>query len=130
MAILRGHHHNDWYHAIKRTYKKRTQPPGTEKKKKPKDKSPLELCATLMRESWRFFEKIWENRTDCPHNPSGESLSRFDKKLNNRLIHYKRTAWPRGQTPALRSLGTVFESPRGKKKHFFFASLRWSYWQY
>ena len=58
MAILRGHRHNDSYHTIKRTYKKRTQPPGTEKKKTPKDKPSLELCATLVRESWRFFEKI------------------------------------------------------------------------
>ena len=62
MAILRGHHYKDLYYAIKQTYQ-------------PRNKPPLELCATLVREVWRFFEKIWENRNNCLHNPSGEPLS-------------------------------------------------------
>ena len=37
------------------------------------------------------------------------------------VIFFKYTsllaAWPRGQTPALWSLGTVFESPRGRRKN-------------
>ena len=90
MAILRGHHHKNWYHAIKQTCQKRAQPPGTEREKAPKDKSPLELCATLVREMWKFFEEIWENRNNCLHNPSIDSLSRFDAQLSERLIHCKR----------------------------------------
>ena len=62
MAIFRGHHYKYWYYAIKQTYQ-------------PRNKPPLELCATLVREVWRFFEKIWENRNNCLHNPSGEPLS-------------------------------------------------------
>ena len=90
MAILRRHHHKDWYHVIEQTYQKRAQSPGAEREKEPKNKSPLELCATLVREVWRFFEKIWENRNDCLHNLSADPLSCFDAQLNKHLIHYKR----------------------------------------
>ena len=59
-------------------------------KKTQKDKSPLELCATLVNEVWRFFEKIWENRNECLHNPSGMPLTHIQDRLNEQLIHYKR----------------------------------------
>ena len=59
-AILRGHHHDQWAHAIMKTYKKRTSPPSsrTDGKKKKQDKSPLEMSAFLIEESWRLFESI------------------------------------------------------------------------
>ena len=90
MAILRGHHHKYWYHAIQQTYQKCAQPPGTKREKVLKDQSPLEFCATLAREVWRFFEKIQEKRNDCLRNLSGDPLSCFDAQLNERLIHYKK----------------------------------------
>ena len=58
MAILRGHRHNQWYYAMSKTYQKRSQSPGAINNKTPKDKSPLELCATLVRETWCLFETI------------------------------------------------------------------------
>ena len=56
-------------------------------KKTQKDKSPLELCATLVNEVWRFFEKIWENRNECLHNLSGIPLAHIDNRLNEQLTH-------------------------------------------
>ena len=69
MAILRGHHHKQWYYAISKTYTKRTHPPGEDKKKTKKNKSPLELCATLVSEVWRLFEKIWRTGTTACTTP-------------------------------------------------------------
>ena len=54
-AILRGHHHVSWVTAIMNTYRKRTYPPGTDKSKRKKDKSALELSAILVRECWIFL---------------------------------------------------------------------------
>ena len=34
------------------------------------------------------------------------------------LLFWLFAAWPRGRTPALRSLGTVFESPHGRRNIF------------
>ena len=91
MAILRGHHHKQWYYAIARTYIPEThQTPRSRRQKRPKDKSPLKLCATLIREVWRLFETVWENRNDCLHNPTGTPSSHIDERLNEQLIHYKR----------------------------------------
>ena len=39
---------------------------------------------------WRLFEKIWENRNDCLHNPTGIPLPHIDNRLNEQLTHYKR----------------------------------------
>ena len=94
MIILRGHHHKDWYYAIKQIYQKRTQPPVSEREKTPQDKSPLELCVAPVREMWQFFEKIWESKNDCLHNPSDDPLYCFDAQLNKHLIHYKQTGQP------------------------------------
>ena len=49
-AILRGHHHVSWVTAVMTTYRKRTYPPGTDKPKRKKEKSALELSAILVRE--------------------------------------------------------------------------------
>ena len=86
MAILRGHHHKQWYYAIARTYQKRTQPPESNNNENPKNKSPIELCTTMIREVWRLFETVWENRNDCLHKPSGIPLSHIDERLNKQLI--------------------------------------------
>ena len=91
MAILRGHHHKSWFYAIQESYSKRTSPPG-KGKKKVKDKPPLELCVTLIRETWRLFETIWETRNNCLHDPTGAQLAHLDSQLTERLIHYKRKA--------------------------------------
>ena len=63
-AILRGHHHVSWVTAIMTTYRKRTYPPGTDKSKRKKDKSALELSAILVRECWNLFENVWAMRND------------------------------------------------------------------
>ena len=89
-AILRGHHHKQWHYTISRTYRKRAKPPRVDNQKRPKDKSPLELCATLIREAWCLFKTVCENRNDCLHNPTGAPLARIDEKLNEQLVHYKR----------------------------------------
>ena len=44
--------------------------PGMDEQKRSKDKSPLEFCAILVREVWRLFEAVWENRNDCLHSPT------------------------------------------------------------
>lgn len=57
MAALHGHHHGGWFYEIQKTYKKCPFPPWEKKRKNPRDKSALKLCATLIRETWRLFEK-------------------------------------------------------------------------
>ena len=91
MAILRGHHHKSWFYAIQQTTLKRTFPPGNGRKKT-KEKPPLELCVTLIRETWRLFERIWETRNNCLHHPSEAQLAHLDSQLTERLINYKRKA--------------------------------------
>ena len=92
MAILRGHHHREWFYAIQDTYQKRPSIPGDPKRRQPKDKSPLELCATLVQETWRFFELVWESRNHCLHNPEGTALEHIETNINDRLLHYKRNS--------------------------------------
>ena len=89
MAILRRHHHKQWYYAITRTYRKRVKPQGVDNQKHHKDKSPLELCATLIREVWRLFETVWENRNKCLHNSTGAPLAHINERPNEQLVHYK-----------------------------------------
>ena len=57
--------------------------------KRHKDKSPLELCATLIREVWRLFETVWENRNKCLHNSTGAPLAHINERPNEQLVHYK-----------------------------------------
>ena len=90
IAIIRGHHHKQWYFIISKTCKKRTHPSDEDEKKTKKNKSPLELCATLVSEVWCLFKKIWENRNDCLHHPTDMPLAHINDRLNEHLTHYKR----------------------------------------
>ena len=66
------------------------QPPRSRRQKSPKDKSPLELRVTLIREVWRLFMTVWEDRNDYLNNPVSTPLSHINEQLNEQLIHYKR----------------------------------------
>ena len=50
MAILRGHYHKQWYYTISRTYKKRTQPPGKDKRRPKRTSLP-----------WNFA-RLWSTK--------------------------------------------------------------------
>ena len=91
-AILRGHHHDQWAQAIMKTYKKRVSPPNTDKdKKKPRDKSPLEMSAFLIEECWRLFENIWATRNSVLHSSDGYAAQAEESALTRKLIRYKMT---------------------------------------
>ena len=49
----------------------------------------MELCATLVSEVWCLFKKIWENRNDCLHNPTGIPLAHTNDRSYEQLTHYK-----------------------------------------
>ena len=75
-----------------KTYKKRVSPPNTDKdKKKPRDKSPLEMSAFLIEECWRLFESIWATRNSVLHSSDGYAAQAEESALTRKLIRYKMT---------------------------------------
>ena len=91
-AVLRGHIHTEWFHAIERTYKTRTYPPNTPTSSRRRDKAPEELCAILVRAVWDFFEEVWKARNEHAYGGAGTTNSELAPELTSKLLHFKRNA--------------------------------------
>ena len=91
-AILRGHHHVSLVTAIMNTYRKPTYPPGTDKSKRKKDKSALELSAVLVRECWNLFEDVCAMRNDILHREDSAGAKIVSKHLTEELLGFKYNA--------------------------------------
>ena len=74
------------------TYRKRTHPPGTDKSKRKKDKSALELSAILVRECWNLFENVWAMRNDILHREDSAGAKMASKHLTEELLDFKYNA--------------------------------------
>ena len=69
MALLRGHHHVDWVPAIKETFRRPEDPPGTKEPKR--YKTPFEMSVSMVKASWNLFESIWQARNEILHSLGG-----------------------------------------------------------
>ena len=85
-AILRGHHHRQWAHAICKTYKRRVTPPG---QKKRHDKTAFEMSVMLIEEVWTLFETLWFTRNAILHGTTSYVSKLEDKAWTDRLLEYK-----------------------------------------
>ena len=90
-AVLRGHVHVEWFHAIEKTYRKRAYPPHYLTARR-KDKPPIELCTTLVQAVWGFFEEVWATRNEHLHEGTGTKDPNLAAELTGRLLHYKQNA--------------------------------------
>ena len=74
------------------TYRKRTYPPGTDKFKRKKDKSALELSAILVRKCWNLFESVWAMRNDILHREDSAGAKMTSRHLTEELLDFKYNA--------------------------------------
>ena len=74
------------------TYRKSTYPPGTDKSKRRKHKSALELSAILVRECWNLFENVWAMRNNILHREDSARAKITNKHLTEELLDFKYNA--------------------------------------
>ena len=74
------------------THRKRTYPPGTDKSKRKKDKTTLELSAILVRECWTLFKNVWVMRNDILHREDSAGAKIVSKHLTEELLDFKYNA--------------------------------------